>query len=98
MHLREKLSYGAGDFASCLYWVYLNTFLPNFYTDVFGIWHTTQNKVYICAGLYLECAASAQSDWIRSPVNPNPEIAAVPTPMSLPASRRRDHPNTLHQT
>jgi glycoside/pentoside/hexuronide:cation symporter, GPH family len=37
IRLREKLSYGAGDFASCLYWASFSTFLLKFYTDVFGI-------------------------------------------------------------
>ena len=35
--LREKLSYGCGDFASCLFWAAFSNFLPLFYTDVFGI-------------------------------------------------------------
>jgi glycoside/pentoside/hexuronide:cation symporter, GPH family len=35
--LREKLAYGCGDFASCLFWAAFSYFLPIFYTDVFGI-------------------------------------------------------------
>ncbi|HYP16311.1 MAG TPA: glycoside-pentoside-hexuronide (GPH):cation symporter, partial [Opitutus sp.] len=35
--LREKLAYGCGDFASCLYWRTFMVYLPFFYTDVFGI-------------------------------------------------------------
>lgn len=35
--LREKLCYGCGDFASCLFWAAFSTFLFLFYTDVFGI-------------------------------------------------------------
>lgn len=35
--LREKLAYGCGDFASCLYWRTFMVYLPLFYTDVFGI-------------------------------------------------------------
>ncbi|HYC72441.1 MAG TPA: MFS transporter [Opitutaceae bacterium] len=34
---REKLAYGCGDFASCLYWRTFMVFLPIFYTDVFGL-------------------------------------------------------------
>ena len=34
---REKLCYGCGDFASCLFWAAFSTFLLIFYTDVFGI-------------------------------------------------------------
>ena len=37
LSLREKLSYGCGDFASCLFWAAFSNFLPLFYTDVFGI-------------------------------------------------------------
>ncbi len=37
LSLREKISYGFGDFASCLYWKSVSDFLPIFYTDVFGI-------------------------------------------------------------
>ena len=35
--LGEKLAYGCGDFASCLYWRTFMVYLPFFYTDVFGI-------------------------------------------------------------
>ncbi|HWL14629.1 MAG TPA: MFS transporter, partial [Opitutus sp.] len=35
--LREKLAYGCGDFASCLYWRTFMVYLPIFYTDIFGI-------------------------------------------------------------
>lgn len=35
--LREKLAYGCGDFASCLYWRTFMAYLPFFYTDIFGI-------------------------------------------------------------
>lgn len=34
---REKLSYGFGDLASCLYWQTFMVYLMFFYTDVFGI-------------------------------------------------------------
>jgi GPH family glycoside/pentoside/hexuronide:cation symporter len=34
---KEKLAYGCGDFASCLYWRTFMVYLPFFYTDVFGI-------------------------------------------------------------
>jgi len=34
---REKVSYGFGDFASCLYWQTFMLYLTFFYTDVFGI-------------------------------------------------------------
>jgi glycoside/pentoside/hexuronide:cation symporter, GPH family len=37
LSLREKISYGFGDFASCLYWKSISDFLPIFYTDVFGL-------------------------------------------------------------
>jgi len=34
---REMLSFGCGDFASCLFWTTFMRYLPYFYTDVFGI-------------------------------------------------------------
>ncbi|HEY1793941.1 MAG TPA: MFS transporter [Opitutaceae bacterium] len=34
---REKLSYGFGDLASCLYWQTISQYLAIFYTDYFGI-------------------------------------------------------------
>lgn len=37
LSLREKLAYGSGDFASCLFWAAFSNFLLLFYTDVFGI-------------------------------------------------------------
>ena len=35
--MREKFSYGFGDFASCLYWQTVSVYLAIFYTDIFGI-------------------------------------------------------------
>lgn len=37
LSLREKLSYGCGDFASMLYWQTFMSYLLVFYTDVFGL-------------------------------------------------------------
>jgi glycoside/pentoside/hexuronide:cation symporter, GPH family len=37
LSLREKLSYGFGDMASCMYWATISQYLLIFYTDVFGI-------------------------------------------------------------
>jgi len=37
LRITEKLSYGFGDFASCLYWQTISTYLLIFYTDIFGI-------------------------------------------------------------
>ena len=37
LRLPEKLAYGCGDFASCLYWRTFMVYLPIFYTDVFGL-------------------------------------------------------------
>ncbi|HEY1764609.1 MAG TPA: MFS transporter [Opitutaceae bacterium] len=34
---REKISYGFGDFASCLYWQSISQYLNIFYTDTFGL-------------------------------------------------------------
>ena len=37
LRLTEKLSYGFGNLASCLYWQTFMVYLAFFYTDVFGI-------------------------------------------------------------
>ncbi|MBC8011255.1 MAG: MFS transporter [Burkholderiales bacterium] len=37
LSMREKLAYGCGDFASCLFWATFMKKLSFFYTDVFGI-------------------------------------------------------------
>jgi GPH family glycoside/pentoside/hexuronide:cation symporter len=37
LSLREKLSYGFGDLASCIYWQTISVYLAIFYTDIFGI-------------------------------------------------------------
>ncbi|MDQ5977161.1 MAG: glycoside/pentoside/hexuronide:cation symporter, family [Verrucomicrobiota bacterium] len=37
LKMPEKLAYGCGDFASCLFWRTFMVYLPFFYTDVFGI-------------------------------------------------------------
>jgi len=37
LSMREKMAYGFGDAASNLFWKTFTVFLPNFYTDVFGL-------------------------------------------------------------
>jgi len=37
LQITEKLSYGFGDFASCLYWQTISVYLAIFYTDIFGL-------------------------------------------------------------
>jgi GPH family glycoside/pentoside/hexuronide:cation symporter len=37
LRLSEKVGYGFGDVASCLFWQTFSVYLANFYTDVFGI-------------------------------------------------------------
>ena len=37
LSLREKFSYGIGDFASNMSWALVSTFLTYYYTDVFGL-------------------------------------------------------------
>jgi GPH family glycoside/pentoside/hexuronide:cation symporter len=37
LRLTERIGYGFGDLASCLFWQTFTVFLLNFYTDVFGI-------------------------------------------------------------
>lgn len=37
LSLREKVAYGFGDLASCLYWQTISVYLAIFYTDIFGI-------------------------------------------------------------
>lgn len=37
LKLKEKLGYGAGDFASSMFWKLFSMFLPYFYTDVFEL-------------------------------------------------------------
>ncbi len=37
LSMKEKLSYGFGDLASCLYWQTISVYLAIFYTDIFGI-------------------------------------------------------------
>ncbi|HEX2854377.1 MAG TPA: MFS transporter [Opitutaceae bacterium] len=37
LRLREKVAYGFGDLASCLYWQTISVYLAIFYTDIFGI-------------------------------------------------------------
>jgi glycoside/pentoside/hexuronide:cation symporter, GPH family len=37
LRLSEKVGYGAGDFASCLFWQTFSIYLAVFYTDIFGL-------------------------------------------------------------
>jgi GPH family glycoside/pentoside/hexuronide:cation symporter len=44
---REKLSYGLGDFASCIYWSTFGSFFLKFYTDVFGISGAVAGSIFL---------------------------------------------------
>jgi GPH family glycoside/pentoside/hexuronide:cation symporter len=37
LRFREKVGYGLGDFASCLFWQTFSIYLAAFYTDIFGL-------------------------------------------------------------
>jgi len=50
--LPEKLAYGAGDFASCLYWAAFGSFLLKFYTDVFGIAGAAAGTLFLFARIW----------------------------------------------
>jgi GPH family glycoside/pentoside/hexuronide:cation symporter len=45
----EKLAYGVGDFASCMYWAAFGSFLLKFYTDVFGIAGAAAGTLFLFA-------------------------------------------------
>ncbi len=50
--LSEKLAYGVGDFASCLYWAAFGSFLLKFYTDVFGIAGAAAGTLFLFARIW----------------------------------------------
>jgi len=43
----EKLGYGFGDVASCLFWQTFATYLANFYTDIYGITAAAAGTMFI---------------------------------------------------
>ncbi|SFR39912.1 glycoside/pentoside/hexuronide:cation symporter, GPH family [Robiginitalea myxolifaciens] len=50
--LREKLAYGAGDFASSMFWKLFSMFLLFFYTDVFGISAATVGTMFLVTRIW----------------------------------------------
>ncbi|MCB0586127.1 MAG: MFS transporter [Phaeodactylibacter sp.] len=50
--LREKVSYGFGDFASSMFWTLFSMFLLFFYTDVFGITAAAAGTMFLVARLW----------------------------------------------
>lgn len=48
----EKIAYGAGDFAFCLYWQMFSMFLLYFYTDIFGISAATVGTMLLVTRLW----------------------------------------------
>lgn len=48
----EKVAYGAGDFAFCLYWQMFSMFLLYFYTDIFGITAATVGTMLLVTRLW----------------------------------------------
>lgn len=50
--LREKISYGFGDFASSMFWTLFSMFLLFFYTDVFGISAAAAGTMFLVARLW----------------------------------------------
>ncbi|MEM8866011.1 MAG: MFS transporter, partial [Planctomycetota bacterium] len=50
--LTEKVAYGAGDFAFCLYWQMFSMFLLFFYTDIFGISAAAAGTMFLVTRLW----------------------------------------------
>jgi len=50
--LKEKISYGFGDFASSTFWTLFSMFLLFFYTDVFGITAAAAGMMFLVARLW----------------------------------------------
>ncbi|MBJ7391772.1 MAG: MFS transporter [Chthoniobacterales bacterium] len=50
--LTEKIGYGAGDFASNLYFQFFNLFLFYYYTDVFGLAPVSVGTMYLIANFW----------------------------------------------
>ena len=47
LRLYEKVGYGFGDVASCLFWQTFATYLANFYTDIYGITAAEAGTMFI---------------------------------------------------
>jgi GPH family glycoside/pentoside/hexuronide:cation symporter len=47
LRLYEKVGYGFGDVASCLFWQTFATYLANFYTDIYGITAAAAGTMFI---------------------------------------------------
>lgn len=52
LSLKEKISYGFGDFASSTFWTLFSMFLLFFYTDVFGITAAAAGTMFLVARLW----------------------------------------------
>ncbi len=52
LRLKEKISYGFGDFASSMFWTLFSMFLLFFYTDVFGITAAAAGTMFLVARLW----------------------------------------------
>ena len=50
--LKEKMAYGAGDFASSMFWKLFSMFLLFFYTDVFGISAATVGTMFFVTRIW----------------------------------------------
>ncbi|MFP2996606.1 MFS transporter [Spongiivirga sp. MCCC 1A20706] len=50
--LNEKIAYGAGDFASSMFWKLFSMFLLFFYTDVFGISAATVGTMFLVTRIW----------------------------------------------
>jgi GPH family glycoside/pentoside/hexuronide:cation symporter len=52
LHIREKISYGLGDFASSMFWKLFSMFLLFFYTDIFGITAAAAGTMFLVTRLW----------------------------------------------
>ena len=50
--IKEKISYGFGDFASSTFWTLFSMFLLYFYTDVYGISAAAAGTMFLVARLW----------------------------------------------
>lgn len=89
LRLIEKIGYGFGDVASCLFWMTFATYLANFYTDIFGLSAAAAGTMFLVTrtwDLGIDLVMGVVSDRTQTRLGKfRPYLLWIPVPLGIAA-------------
>jgi GPH family glycoside/pentoside/hexuronide:cation symporter len=89
LRLIEKVGYGFGDAASCLFWMTFATYLANYYTDIFGLSAAAAGTMFLVTrswDLGIDLVMGVVSDRTQTRMGKfRPYLLWIPVPLGIAA-------------